>query len=85
MQKPLLFPITSVIYLEPNKPLDLGVLQSCAGELSLLGLSGGSSDLRSLGPQRTSLGRLFHAIVCACFRLTASLTCGVARSKVHGT
>lgn len=65
MQKPLLFPIISVIYLEPNKPLDLGVLQSRVGELSWLSLSGGSSDLRSLGPQRPSLGRLFHAIIRA--------------------
>lgn len=65
MQKPLRFPIISVLYLEPNKPLDLGVLQSRVGELSWLSLRGGSSDLTSLGPQRTSLGRLFHAIVCA--------------------
>lgn len=65
MQKPLLFPIISVLYLEPNKPPDLGVLQSRVAELSLLSLHGGSSDLTSLGPQQTSLRRLFHAIVCA--------------------
>lgn len=43
MQKPFLFPIISVIYLEPKKPLNLGVLrQRTQGRAAVCGTSVGA-------------------------------------------
>lgn len=32
MQRPFLFPVVSAMHLEPNQPLNLGVLKKCGGE-----------------------------------------------------